>query len=100
MKNLTDFRKTVACERQTFLFTHRRWGTFHEEERPRNVPQWRWARRNVCRSQASKTVETSVDPRLYYRFKSHGPLTNSQDWSPYITLRNKFKQQKTFTVFA
>ena len=103
MKNLTDFRKTVACERQTFLLAHRRWGTFREENRrssSRNVPQWRWARRNVCRSQASKTMETSVNSRLYYPFKSHNPLTDSQDWSPYITLRNTFKQQKTFTVLA
>ena len=32
MKNLTDFRKTVACERQTFLLAHRRWGTFPPRE--------------------------------------------------------------------
>ena len=37
----------LACEQQTFLLAHRRWGTFREEER-----LGRWARRNVCRSQA------------------------------------------------
>ena len=26
---------SLACERQTFLLAHRRWGTFHEEERLR-----------------------------------------------------------------
>ena len=35
----------AACERQTYLFAHRRRGT-------RNVPQRRWARRNVSRPQA------------------------------------------------
>ena len=70
---------TLACERQTFLLAHRRWGTFREKElnsqnvpqwrwarrrwgdeamseeelNSQNVPQWRWGRRNVCRSQAT-----------------------------------------------
>ena len=33
----------LACERQTFLLTHRRWGTFREEERLRlsdRIPYW------------------------------------------------------------
>ena len=37
---------SLACERQTFLLAHRRWGKFR-------VPQRRWARRNVCRSHAN-----------------------------------------------
>ena len=39
-----------------------------------------------------KTMETSVDPRLYYPFKSHDPLTNSLDSSSYITLRNRSEE--------
>ena len=37
----------LACEWQTFLLAHRRWVMF------RGVPQWQWARRNVCCSQAN-----------------------------------------------
>ena len=63
----------LACERQTFLLAHRHWGTFllvkrpaaamSEEKRlPRNVPQWRWARRNVCRSQAiAESITSSLN---------------------------------------
>ena len=46
-----------------------------------------------------KTVETSVDPRLYYPFKSQDPLKTSQDWSPYITLRNKLTLIKDQSIF-
>ena len=37
----------LACEWQTFLLAHRRWVMFC------GVPQWQWARRNVCCSQAN-----------------------------------------------
>ena len=46
-----------------------------------------------------KTVETSVDPRLYHPFKSQDPLKTSQDWSPYITLRNKLTLIKDQSIF-
>ena len=28
-----DIHINIACQRQTFLFAHHRWGTFREEER-------------------------------------------------------------------
>ena len=65
----------LACERQTFLLAYRHWGTFREEERrssSRNVPQRRWARRNVCRSQATvlrKSVRFFIINILYYKKK-------------------------------
>ena len=41
----------IACERQTFLLAHR-----PRRSSSRNVPQRRWARRNVCRSQAKMLI--------------------------------------------
>ena len=41
----------IACERQTFLVAHE--GRFSRRNSSWNVPQRRWARRNVCRSQAT-----------------------------------------------
>ena len=45
-KDFSTELHTLACERQTFLLAHRRWGTFREKElNSQNVSQWRWARR-------------------------------------------------------
>ena len=41
----------IACERQTFLLAHR-----PRRSSSRNVPQRRWARRNVCRSHAKMLI--------------------------------------------
>ena len=41
----------IACERQTFLLAHR-----PRRSSSRNVPQRRWARRNVCCSQAKMLI--------------------------------------------
>ena len=41
----------IACERQTFLLAHRR-----RRSSSRHVLQRRWARRNVCRSQAKMLI--------------------------------------------
>ena len=55
---------TIACERQTFLLAHRRWGTFREKElNLQNVPQWRWARRRWARRNSTRKTSLNGDER-------------------------------------
>ena len=56
---------TIACERQTFLLAHRRWGTFREKElNLQNVPQWRWARRRWARRNSTRKTSLNGDERV------------------------------------
>ena len=73
----------LACEWHTFLLAHR------------NVPQRRWARRNVCRSQANTTNSVF----LHSRKRPPAPVTStffaSRGWCPSTRASNVLIQRIT-----
>ena len=72
----------LACERQTFLHAH--W----------NVPQRRWARRNVCRSQ-SNTNSVFLNSRKRPPAPVKGTFFASRIWCPSTRASNVLIQRIT-----